>query len=50
MGTKVEVKSADEAANILFKGQKRRRVVNTTLNANELAAPPYSIFVSFRPH
>ena len=40
--TEVEVKSADEAAEVLAKGQKRRRVAHTTLNAE--SSRSHSVF------
>jgi len=40
--TEVEVKSADEAAEILLRGQKRRRVAHTTLNAE--SSRSHSVF------
>lgn len=40
--TEVEVKSAEEAADMLAKGQKRRRVAHTTLNAE--SSRSHSVF------
>lgn len=40
--TELEVKSADEAAEILARGQKRRRVAHTTLNAE--SSRSHSVF------
>ncbi len=40
--TEVEVKSADEAAEVLARGQKRRRVAHTTLNAE--SSRSHSVF------
>lgn len=40
--TEVEVKSADEAADVLQRGRKRRRVAHTTLNAE--SSRSHSVF------
>lgn len=40
--TEIEVRSANEAAELLTKGQKRRRVAHTTLNAE--SSRSHSVF------